>query len=763
MNSAPTLDPVCGMTVAPDAPLRHEHEGVTYLFCAESCLRRFRAEPERFLAGERAAMAPDESLANVVHICPMCDGVRSIGPATCPKCGMALEPQGVFAGDPFEHEHRFLRKRLVFAAALSAPLAVVAMGGMLVGGEHHALLDEPLNGALQAALATPVVFGAGWPILQRAAASLRARSANMFTLLALGIGAAWCASVAALFAPELGLELYFESAALVTTLALLGQVLELSARRKTGAALRELLDLAPPTALVLDPLGNERELPLAQIREGFVLRVKPGARVPVDGVVLDGEANVDESMLTGEPLAQPKREGDALTAGTVLVSGSVRLLAERVGGATTLARIVELVARAQRSRAPVQAQVDKVAAWFTPAVLVVALGAAVAWTVLGGESGVARGLVAAISVLVIACPCALGLATPMSIVVATARAAREGVLFRDAAALQALANVDVLVVDKTGTLTEGRPRVVDVQTLPPFDALAVVTAAAAVERASEHPLAAAIVAHALELGARPAPADTFASIAGRGAHGVVDGREVLVGNAALLSERAIPGVEALGARMSAGHADASLVFVALDGRLGGVLALADPLRESARAARAELAADGLEVQILSGDRAPAVAAVARELRVERFEGDATPERKAQVVAELRAQGRRVAMAGDGVNDAPALALADVGIAMGGGTDIAKHAAAVTLVKGDLRALARARALSRATLANIQQNLWLAFGYNALCLPLAAGALYPLTGALLSPTLAAAAMTFSSVSVIGNALRLRRVALNRSAR
>lgn len=763
MNSAPTLDPVCGMTVAPDAPLRHEHKGVTYLFCAESCLRRFRAEPGRFLAGERAAMAPDEALASAVHICPMCDGVRSIGPATCPKCGMALEPQGVFAGDPFEHEHRHMRQRLVFAAALSAPLAIVAMGGMLVGGEHHALLDEPLNGALQAALATPVVFGAGWPILQRAAASLRARSANMFTLLALGIGAAWCASVAALLAPELGLELYFESAALVTTLALLGQVLELSARRKTGAALRELLDLAPPTALVLDPLGNERELPLAQVREGFVLRVKPGARVPVDGVVLDGEANVDEAMLTGEPLAQPKRQGDTLSAGTVLVSGSLRLLAERVGGATTLSRIVELVARAQRSRAPVQAQVDKVAAWFTPAVLVVALGAAVAWTLLRGEDGLAHGLVAAISVLVIACPCALGLATPMSIVVATARAAHEGVLFRDAAALQALAKVDVLLVDKTGTLTEGRPRVVDVHAREPFTVHEIVEAAAAVERASEHPLAAAILAHAEALGLRPVAAERFESSAGRGARGLVQGREVLVGNAAHLSERGVRGSEDMAARVAAEHADGSLVFVALDGRLGGVLVLADPLRASARAARAELAVDGLELQVLSGDRTPAVAAVAHALGIERFEGDATPERKAQVVAELRARGRRIAMAGDGVNDAPALALADVGIAMGGGTDIAKHAAAVTLVKGDLRALARARALSRATLANIRQNLWLAFGYNALCLPIAAGALYPLTGALLSPTLAAAAMTFSSVSVIGNALRLRRVALNGPAR
>jgi len=759
MTKASELDPVCGMTVAPDAPLRHEHAGVTYVFCAESCLRRFRAEPERFLAGERAAMAPDEALANAVHICPMCEGVRSVGPSTCPKCGMALEPQGVFAGDPFEHEHALLLRRLVFAAVLSAPLAVLAMGGMLTGHERHALLDEPLNGVLQAALATPVVFGAGWPILQRAVASVRARSANMFTLLALGIAAAWSASVAALFTPELGLELYFESAALVTTLALLGQVLELSARRKTGAALRELLDLAPPTALVLDPLGNERELPLAQVREGFVLRVKPGARVPVDGVVLDGEAHVDEAMLTGEPLAQPKRQGDALSAGTVLVSGSLRLIAEGVGAATTLARIVELVARAQRSRAPVQAQVDKVAAWFTPAVLVVALGAGLAWAVLGGEDGLARGLVAAVSVLVIACPCALGLATPMSIVVATARAAREGVLFRDAAALQTLANVDVLVVDKTGTLTEGRPRVVAVHAVPPFDAQTVVGAAASVEQASEHPLAAAIVAHAQTLGLRPAPAERFSSSAGRGARGVVDGRDVLVGNAAHLSEGGIRGADETAARIAAAHADSSLVFVALDGRLGGVLALADPLRTSARTARDELAADGLELQVLSGDRTPAVAALARELGIERFEGDATPERKAQVIAELRARGRRVAMAGDGVNDAPALALADVGIAMGGGTDIAKHAAAVTLVKGDLRALARARALSRATLANIQQNLWLAFGYNALCLPLAAGALYPLTGALLSPTLAAAAMTFSSVSVIGNALRLRRIALH----
>jgi heavy metal translocating P-type ATPase len=751
MEQATSIDPVCGMSVALDAPLQHEHEGVVYRFCAESCLRRFREDPERFVGGAHEARAADPSLANAPHVCPMHPDVRSIGPGRCPKCGMALEPEGAVAGDPFEHEHREMRRRLALAASLTAPLVVLAMGGMLLGHGRHALLPEPANGWVQLVLATLVVFAPGWPILERARDSLRALSANMFTLLGLGILVAWATSVAAVFAPQSGFELNFESAAMVTALALLGQVLELSARRKTGAALRELLELAPPTAIVLDPLGNPREVNLADVREGFVLLVKPGARIPVDGVVLEGEARVDEALLTGEAAPVRKVAGDKVTGGAVAVSGSLKLLAERVGADTTLARIVELVARAQRSRAPVQQLVDRISAWFTPAVIAAAALTLVGWGVLGGEHGWRQGALAAIAVLVIACPCALGLATPMSIVVATARAAREGVLFRDAEALQQLAGVDTLVVDKTGTLTEGKPRVTQVTAGAGFDEARLLALAAAVERRSEHPLANAIVAAARERDLELAALERFESHTGQGASGVVGGLEVLVGNEALLAARGV-ALDAFGREIELeSRAGRSIVLVAAARRLAGWLAIEDPLRADAGLAARQLAADGVEVRMLSGDRRETSEAIARALGIAHFEAQASPERKAAVVAQLKREGRRVAMAGDGVNDAPALAEADVGIAMGSGTDIAKHAAAVTLVRGDLASLAKARALSRATLRNIRQNLGLAFLYNALCIPIAAGA-------LLSPTLAALAMTFSSVSVIANALRLRGVRL-----
>jgi Cu+-exporting ATPase len=758
MPDSTSIDPVCGMSVALDAPLRHEHEGVVYRFCAESCLRRFRENPASFLGGAREAMAADPSLANVPHVCPMCPGVRSIGPGRCPKCGMALEPEGAFAGDPFEQEHREMRRRLVLAASLTAPLAVLAMGGMLLGHGRHALLPEPANGWVQLVLATLVVFAPGKPILERARDSLRARAANMFTLLGLGILVAWATSVAAVLAPRSGLDLNFESAAMVTTLALFGQVLELSARRKTGAALRDLLDLVPATAIVLDPLGNQREVKLSDVREGFVLLLKPGARVPVDAVVLEGEAHVDESMLTGEAQPVRKAAGDAVTGGTVAVSGSLKLLAERVGADTTLARIVELVARAQRSRAPVQQLVDRVAARFTPAVIVVSLLAFGAWGAFGGKQGWRMGTLAAVSVLVIACPCALGLATPMSIVVATARAAREGVLFRDAEALQQLASIDTLVVDKTGTLTEGKPRVTQVVVSPGFDEARLLALAAAVERRSEHPLASAIVSAARERGLDVAQAERFQSHVGLGASGAVTGLEVAVGSEAFMATSGV-AIDPFGREIElAARAGRSIVFVAAGRTLAGWIAIEDPLRPSAKTAAEQLARDGVEVRMLSGDRSETSAAIARELGIANFEAQASPERKASAIAQLQREGRRVAMAGDGVNDSPALARADVGIAMGGGTDIAKQTASVILVRGDLTTIARARALSRATLRNIRQNLALAFAYNALCIPIAAGALQPLTGAMLSPTLAALAMTFSSVSVIANALRLRGVRL-----
>lgn len=759
MAAGAQIDPVCGMKVAADAKLRWEHQGVTYRFCAPSCLQRFQADPQRFLAASPASTTASSRLRDAPHVCPMHPEVRQTGPGACPKCGMALEPESAVAGDPFEDELRRMRRRLVLALACTLPLAVIAMGGMVLGHGRHALLDEPFNGWIQFALASGAVFGAGAPLLERGWASLRARSANMFTLLALGILVAWGASTVALLVPRLGFELHFESAAMVTTLALLGQVLELSARRASGAALRALLELAPATAIRLDPLGAEHEIPLASVQEGFVLLVKPGARVPVDGVVLEGEAHLDEAMLTGEAAPALKRAGERVTGGTIGTSGSLRMLAERVGADTTLARIVELVSRAQRSRAPVQQLVDRIAAWFTPAVIACALVAWLAWTFSGVEHGARLGLVAAVSVLVIACPCALGLATPMSIVVATARAAREGVLFRDAQALQQLASVDVLVVDKTGTLTEGKPRVTRVVAAQGFDEARLIALAAAVERHSEHPLALAIVAEARARGVQLAMASDFASFAGRGASGIVEGLAVVLGNSKLMVERGV-ALDGHGREIDeASRAGRSIVLLAVDGAFAGWIAVEDPLRPSAKLARQQLSADGVEVRMLSGDRTTTAEVVARELGIEHFEGDASPERKALAIAELQRAGRRVAMAGDGINDAPALARADVGIAMGGGTDIAKQTAAVTLVRGDLTTIAKARALSRATLRNIRQNLWLAFGYNALCIPIAAGVLQPFTGAMLSPTLAALAMTFSSVSVIANALRLRGASLS----
>ncbi len=745
------VDPVCGMKVAADAPLAHEHDGVTYRFCARSCLERFRAEPAKFLAPKRA---PSTELAHVKHFCPMCVGVERVGPGACPKCGMALEPMVATSADPFADELRNMKRRLFVAT----PLTVVLMAMMLPsfaphGG--HGMAKMP-GAWIDFALATPVVLFAGWPILKRGFDSLRARSLNMFTLLALGVLVAYFESVASLFVD--GLPAYFESAATITTLALLGQVLELSARRKTGAALRELLDLAPKTALKLDALGNEKEVPLESVEPGFVLRVKPGAKVPVDGVVLEGEARVDESMLTGEPAPVLKRAGDRVVGATIVSSGSLKILAEEVGSETVLARIVEMVASAQRSRAPIQKLADRVAGWFVPVVVAAALVAFFAWTFSGVDDALARGIVAAVSVLIIACPCALGLATPMSIVVATSRGAREGVLFRDAEALQKLERVDVLLVDKTGTLTEGKPKLVSVTTLADLAENEVLALAAAVERHSEHPVAHAIVASAEQRGLRIGSADDFTNTAGRGITGRVEGRLVALGNA-LFVEQFDANASAASARADElARAGRTVVFVAVDARVVALLAIEDPLRASTRPALEALRHRGLELRMLTGDRQATADAIARELGLDHVSADADPARKAAVVAELQAAGRRVAMAGDGINDAPALALADVGMAMGGGTDVAKETAAVTLVRGDLRGIAFAHALSRATMRNIRQNLVFAFGYNALCIPIAAGALYPLTGMLLSPMIAALAMTFSSVSVIGNALRLRGAAL-----
>ena len=749
------LDPVCGMKVALDTVLRCEHDGTTYVFCARSCRQRFQADPARYTAGAKDTMASEPGLEKVLHTCPMCLGIERLGPGTCPTCGMALEPVEITREDPFAQEQRELARRLRVGIALTLPLFALSMGGMLLG-HHGSPLPPALDGAVQFALASPVVFWAGRPILERAVASLRARSPNMFTLLGLGTVAAWAASV---LAALLGRheQLYFESAAVITTLALLGQVLELKARRQTGAALRELLDLAPKTALLVDPLGNEREISLAKVEPGFVLRVKPGMRIPVDGVVLEGEAFVDESMLTGESVPLRKQRGDAVTGATLAQGGSFTMIAERVGRETALAQILALVASAQRSRAPIQALADRVARWFVPAVLVIALGAGAAWFAFA-DDGLARGIVAAVSVLIIACPCALGLATPMSVVVATSRGAREGVLFRDATALQALGEADVLVLDKTGTLTTGKPALAACRALPGHEGNAVLRLAASLERHSEHPLAGAIVAGALARGLELDEPQDFASVAGEGVRGRVGATTVLVGSSRWLARDGIESDELEPSAEHFANRGASVVFVALDGRLAGLVALADPPREGAREAIARLAAMGIEVHVASGDRRATVASVATDLHIGHVFAEASPAAKAGYVRELRERGRRVAMVGDGVNDAPALALADVGIAMGGGTDVAKETASVTLVRDEPRALLKAVALARATMGNVRQNLAFALGYNVLCIPLAAGALAPLTGMLLSPMIAALAMTLSSLSVIGNALRLRRVRL-----
>ena len=754
-TQATAVDPVCGMSVPLDAELRHEHAGTTYVFCNPGCLERFRADPQAFLGDEPEPERP----ADGVYTCPMHPEVRQVGPGACPKCGMALEPVEVGAGDPFADELADMRRRFRMAAVLTAPLLAVAMGDMLPGRPIASLFGERALPWIQLVLATPVVFWAGWPLFERGLDSLRARSPNMFTLISLGTGVAWLASAAATLYPEGWFtDLYFESAAVIVTLVLLGQVLEVRARSRTHEALRSLLDLAPPRALRIEPDGTENDVPLERVEVGDVLRVKPGGKVPVDGVVLEGEGRVDEAMITGEPAPVKKVAGDAVVGATVNTSGSFTLRAEHVGRDTLLARIVGLVSEAQRSRAPVQKLVDRVAAWFVPAVVAAAAVAFLLWTLLGPEPALAGGLLAAVSVLIIACPCALGLATPMSVMVGTARGAREGVLVRDAAALERLAGVDVLVVDKTGTLTEGRPALVEVVPLADFDEARLLRLAGAVERQSEHPFAQAVVAGARGRGLALVTATDFESAAGAGVFGTVAGRRVAIGSAALLERVGADATELTTLAEERRRGGRTVSFVAVDGEPAGLLAVEDPIKASTPAALELLRADGIEVVMATGDAGATARAVAAELGLERVEAGVRPEDKEALVRSLQESGRVVAMAGDGINDAPALARADVGIAMGDGTDVAIESAGVTLLRGDLRGAARALRLGRATMRNVRQNLTFAFGYNALGIPIAAGALYPVLGLVLSPMIAAAAMTFSSVSVIMNALRLRNARL-----
>jgi Cu+-exporting ATPase len=699
--------------------------------------------------------------------CPMHPEVVSDRPGTCPKCGMALEPRSA-RGDGAENpELRDMTRRFWVSALLTLPLVAIGMAELLPSDPLAAWLPMRTRAWVMLALAVPVCLWGGWPFFVRAAASVANRSPNMFTLIGLGVGTAFCYSVAATLAPGVfppsfrdahgQVAVYFEAAAVITTLILLGQVLELRARSATGAAIRRLLDLAPRTARRVREDGSDEDVPLEHVAVGDRLRVRPGEKVPTDGVVLEGAGAVDESMVSGEAIPVEKRAGDRLVGGTVNGSGSLTMRADRVGADTLLARIVSLVEQAQRSRAPIQRAADAVAAWFVPAVVLVAVGTFAAWALLGPEPRLAHGLVAAVAVLIIACPCALGLATPMSVMVATGKGASMGVLFRDAAAIERLRDVDALVVDKTGTLTEGKPRLVTVRPAAGADERALLRVAASLERGSEHPLAAAVLAGARERGVEAGEAAGFASVAGKGVRGTVDGAEAALGNAALMDEAGAAIDAATSRAAEALRAEGqTVVFVARGGVLAGLLGVADPVKESTPEALEALRRDGVRVVMATGDGRTTAEAVARRLGVDEVEAEVLPDRKVEVVRRLQAEGRVVAMAGDGVNDAPALAAADVGIAMGTGTDVAMESAPVTLVKGDLRAVARARTLSRAAVRNVRQNLFFAFVYNVLGIPVAAGALYPAFGWLLSPVVAAAAMSLSSVSVVANALRLRSV-------
>jgi P-type Cu+ transporter len=784
-------DPVCGMIVEPaKAAGKHEYEGTVYYFCSPSCLARFKAEPEKFLApgfrpmgmagmglvrmgGPRLAVHPSQATAvprpplAVRYLCPMCAGVVSDRPGACPKCGMALEPETVSLDELPNPELTDMTRRFWIALALSAPLVLYGMAEMALGHATMHVLPTRVLALLQMALAGPVVLAAGWPLLLRAWQSIVRRSPNMFTLIGLGTGTAFTFSVVAALIPDVlpaafrkpGMPppLYFEPAAAITTLVLLGQVLELRARKATGSAIRALLRLAPKNARLVSADGSEHDVPVEQVQIGVRLRVRPGERVPVDGVVAEGTSSVDESMISGESLPVDKAPGNQVTGGTQNGSGSFIMRAERVGAGTLLAQIVRRVGEAQRSRAPIQRVADRVSGWFVPTVVAASLVTFVVWSLLGPEPRLAYALVNAVAVLIIACPCALGLATPMSVMVGMGRGAAAGVLVRDAATLEILARVDTLVLDKTGTLTEGKPRLISARA-DGFAPDMVLALAASLERASEHPLAAAIVRGAEEKKLSLSSPQDFRYQPGRGVSGQIDGQAVLVGSEDFLRAAGVDGAAlvplAEGPR-SQGHA---VVMVAIDGKPAGVLDLADTIKPSAIEALAGLRAEGLRLVMLTGDHHAAGQAIARELGIAEVLAEVSPGAKADAIKQLQAQGRVVAMAGDGVNDAPALAQAQVGIAMGSGTDVAIESAGITLVKGDLRGILRARRLSRATLHNIRQNLFFAFLYNSIGIPVAAGVLYPVFGLLLSPMIASAAMSLSSVSVIGNALRLRKLVL-----
>ncbi len=767
-------DPVCGMDVIPEKSAgQTEYKGQTYHFCSEHCLKKFKQHPQGFLAKKRAktktsGLASDQR----EYTCPMHPEVLQVGPGSCPSCGMDLEPKEVSLEEGDNPELRNMTRRFWISLALTVPVFILAMGEMVPGlCSLIAGLAAPrtLN-IIELILATPVVLWCGWPFLVRYWQSLVNRALNMFTLVGLGVGVAYGYSLVATLWPEffpasfrgIGGEVavYFEAAAVITTLVLLGQVLEGRARSQTGQAIRALLSLAAKTARRVGLDGSEGDVPLEEVLVGDRLRVRPGEKVPVDGVVLEGASSVDESMISGEPLPVLKQAGDPVTGATVNQTGSLIMQAERVGSDTLLSQIVQMVAEAQRSRAPIQKLADLVAGWFVPAVVFSALITFVIWVLFGPEPRMAHALINAVAVLIIACPCALGLATPMSIMVATGRGATMGVLFKNAEAVELLRQVDTLVVDKTGTLTEGKPKLVAVEVQQGWGEEQLLRLAASLERGSEHPLAAAIVQGAEIRGIEFASVENFESFTGKGVAGQVEGANLVLGTQRLLKELKIDPAGLLDRAEVLRNEGQTAMFVAVDGKVAGLLGVADPIKETTPEAIRQLHQRGIHIVMLTGDNLTTAQAVADKLNIDEVRAEVLPQDKAAKVRELQEQGRFVAMAGDGINDAPALAQAQVGIAMGTGTDVAMESAGVTLVKGDLRGIVRACSLSQATMRNIRQNLFFAFCYNALGVPIAAGVLYPFFGLLLSPMLAAAAMSFSSVSVISNALRLRRVALDK---
>ena len=763
-GAATVKDPVCGMTVDPATTAhRADHNGKDYFFCSEGCRTKFVADPDRYLTPKAEAEPP---VPGAIYTCPMHPEIRQEGPGSCPICGMALEPETVTAEAPPNHELVDFTRRFWIGLVLALPVFALEMGGHLTN--LHMLIPGQMSNWIQFALATPVVLWCGLPFFERGWTSLRTRRLNMFTLISMGVGVAWLYSVVAVLAPNLfppaflkadgSAPVYFEAAAVITVLVLIGQILELRAREQTSGAIRALMDLTPKTARRVRKDGVDEDVSLDQVIVGDSLRVRPGEKIPVDGELLEGRVAVDESMVTGESMPVTKDVGDRVVAGSLNTTGSFIMRADKVGADTLLSQIVQMVAQAQRSRAPIQRLADTVSGWFVPAVIAIALLAAIVWGLVGPEPRLSYALVAAVSVLIIACPCALGLATPISIMVGVGRGAHAGVLIKNAEALERFEKIDTLVLDKTGTLTEGRPSVTVIAPAEGFTEEDILRLSASLERGSEHPLADAIVRAAKDRHLTLSEAVDFDSPVGRGVRGTIEGRQVALGNTRYLGELSVD-VSALEQKAETLRREgATAIFVAIDGKAAGVLGIADPIKATTPAAILALKAAGLRLVMMTGDNRTTAEAVARRLGIDEVQAEVLPQDKASVVQQLQSQGRIVAMAGDGVNDAPALAAADVGVAMGAGSDVAIESAGVTLLGGDLQGIVRARHLSKAVMGNIRQNLVFAFGYNALGIPVAAGLLYPVFGWLLSPALAALAMALSSVSVIGNALRLRAVKL-----